>query len=104
MTAAVILILAVLVFGLVLRRFSAAPSSEGPSTERPPHEGDEAAGEEMEDEPVQPESDEVVAVTTDGASFVPDRGAVLLVPPARAEEPWKAPLEEATAIRERGGE
>ena len=105
MTAAVILILAVLVFSLVLRRFSAGPSSEGPSTERPPHDGDEAAGEEMEDEPEwEPDSDEVVAVTTDGSSFVPNRGAVLLVPPARAEEPWKTPMEEANAIRARGGE
>lgn len=59
--------------------------------EDPVSEGASPEAEELEVEPADEwDEDEVVAVTSDGYAFVPDRHAVRLVPPDEEGEGWKA--------------
>lgn len=67
---------------------------EGSGGERGEDAVSEGASPEAEELGVEPldewEEDEVVAVTSDGYAFVPDRHAVRLVPPDEEGEAWKA--------------
>jgi hypothetical protein len=68
-----------------------SPVSEGAS----PRAETFGADDDRDDWDVPPEDedwddDEVVAVTSDGAAFLPDRHAVRLVPPHEDGEAWKA--------------
>jgi hypothetical protein len=48
----------------------------------------------LDDDDSDDESPELVAVTSDGWSFVPEGADVYLVPPSQPDEPWKRPNDE----------
>jgi hypothetical protein len=88
---AVLAIAAVVVVAMLMRGGKGA--DDGMTITRPEESVSEGASIEPDTLEVEPEDDwdenEVVAVTSDGYAFLPDRHAVRLVPPAEEGEGWK---------------
>lgn len=87
---AVIAILVVAGLAWLMRRGGAGQESPGtalPPTLDPPDEVEDAEdADESEGDP-----HEVMAITSDGWAFVPDRGGVQVIPPAEHEDAWVQP-------------
>jgi len=86
-TTAIIVLIAVALIGLLLRRGSSTPSDISQAPPPPPMDepGGSYAYVEEDDADLDAESDETVAVTSDGWAFVPDGHEVQLVPPRESE-------------------
>lgn len=98
MVGGLLAVAAVVVVALLLRAWHPSDSQGVTRVPEPPREpwnddggGVAVADEDEDDGDAADDADEghVIAVTSDGAAFVPDRHAVRLVPPEEQGEEWK---------------
>ncbi len=115
MLGALALIAAVVVAGLVLRRGSGTDSA---TSHRPERDSSESEEETQESDAIDdlldevsastpslgPDSDQVVAVTSDGSSLFADRHAVRLVPPESDEDAAWRQADPSARARDRRGD
>jgi hypothetical protein len=94
-TLAIVVLIAVALIGLFMRRGGDAPPTTAPPSADPASLDPEGSWAYVEDEGPDEED---VAVTSDGYVFVPDGDEVQIVPPREAPDPFAAAIGETSPV------